>query len=279
MKNIRIKSIINVSWTLIEGGQTKDLSPYTVSLFIITGVGRTRAEGVKVSSSNVVTWKFLPEDQTFKGLYSLQLNLTDTDGNTVYSFTKRDLFRLSDTMYDYYGTIPIDIVSTNDEGVIPTPEYAGLIQKVYTEEDFGGEFAADSNSDTFNAHAINRLHERVSDVERIVAKGSVITGTTADWDASVGYIPDLGVIVVYTDHQTKDVNGETVYVPGIKIGDGLAYVQDLPFVDDVLSAALAAHIADGTLHTSQEEKLAWNRKLNVDDNSEVVNEALIFNRN
>lgn len=131
------------------------------------------------------------------------------------------------------------------------------------------------------------VSERISAVEQSVVTGSVEMRTTAEWDAATGYIPVAGKVIVYSDHDTKQVvreeNGENVIslipVPGIKIGDGLAYVQDLPFVDDVLSAALAAHIANGTLHTSQVEKLAWNNKLNVDDSSEVVNESLVFNRN
>ena len=39
------------------------------------------------------------------------------------------------------------------------------------------------------------------------------------------------------------------------------------------------HINNPNVHTSVTEKLFWNNKLNVDDTSEVVDAALVFNRN
>ena len=64
-----------------------------------------------------------------------------------------------------------------------------------------------------------------------------------------------------------------------KIGDGRAYVQDLPFVNDDLRDQLLNHINNPEIHVTMAEKLFWNNKINVNDASEVVNEALIFNRN
>lgn len=47
-----------------------------------------------------------------------------------------------------------------------------------------------------------------------------------------------------------------VDVPGIKIGSGNAYVQDLMFVGDVAidTQILEDHINDTTIHTNTEEK-------------------------
>ena len=62
--------------------------------------------------------------------------------------------------------------------------------------------------------------------------------TTQNWNAARGMVPLQGEIIIYTDYQSivREVDGEekTILVPGIKIGDGAAYVQDLPFVDDEL---------------------------------------------
>ena len=70
--------------------------------------------------------------------------------------------------------------------------------------------------------------------------------TTAHWNAAVGMIPLKGEVIIYEDHQriTQKVNGvnKTITIPGIKIGDGMAYVQDLPFVDDDLRSRLIDHI-------------------------------------
>lgn len=107
---------------------------------------------------------------------------------------------------------------------------------------------------------------------------SVKSGTTAYWAAS-GYIPTAGEIIVYTDKSSKIVDGETVYIPGIKVGSGNAYVSDLVFVGDDVADSLLAHINDNVRHITAAERSSWNNKLNVDDNFEVVNDTLVFNRN
>ena len=106
-------------------------------------------------------------------------------------------------------------------------------------------------------------------------------GDTAYWNAQLGYIPALGVIIIYSDYRviTDEESGETLEVPGIKVGTGNAYVQDLAFLGDAEAARLAAHIADSECHVNPGERTFWNRKLNVDDNSEVVDGVLILNRN
>lgn len=106
----------------------------------------------------------------------------------------------------------------------------------------------------------------------------ISSGTTAYWD-SVSYIPAAGELVIYTDYQSKEVDGQTVYIPGIKVGSGNGYVQDLAFISEAQSSALMDHINNTAVHTSASEKLFWNRKLNVNDSQEVVEETLIFNRN
>ena len=107
--------------------------------------------------------------------------------------------------------------------------------------------------------------------------------TTSNWNSATGFIPLSGEIIVYDDYKTitKEVNGENVTknVPGIKVGDGLAYVQDLPFVDEDLREQLMAHINDSDIHVTSALKTFWNNKLNIDDTNEVVNETLVFNRN
>lgn len=107
--------------------------------------------------------------------------------------------------------------------------------------------------------------------------------STQNWNDARGMIPLEGEVIVYNDYATvtKIVDNEekTIIIPAIKIGDGKAYVQDLPFVNDDLRDQLLNHINNPEIHVTMAEKLFWNNKLNVDDASEVVNEALIFNRN
>ncbi len=116
--------------------------------------------------------------------------------------------------------------------------------------------------------------------------------TKANWAAARGFIPLAGEVIVYNDYKVKTYTVEeygeqvekTVLIPNIKIGDGVTYVQDLPFVDTDLRDTLMAHINDTELHTTLQEKLFWNNKINVDDayeqmHDELVDETLILNRN
>lgn len=80
--------------------------------------------------------------------------------------------------------------------------------------------------------------------------------TKAHWDAQSSLIGQLNHIYIYTDYQTID--GESV--PGIKIGDGLAYLIDAPFVAGN-DAVLNEHIADSDVHVTAQERLFWNDKV------------------
>lgn len=105
-------------------------------------------------------------------------------------------------------------------------------------------------------------------------------GTTEYWNSRVGYVPEQGVIVVYSDYETDiDEYGNVVNYAGLKIGSGNGYVQDLRFVGEKEKDMLLDHISDMVRHITQEERELWNNKLNIDDNNEVSMETLIITRN
>lgn len=106
----------------------------------------------------------------------------------------------------------------------------------------------------------------------------ILYNTTNYWNRQIGYVPKAGEIIIYSDYKTEYINGRPVNIPGIKIGSGNGYIQDLAFVDEANAELLAAHIADGMVHVTPAEKLFWNNKLNVTDFHEVIGESLIFNR-
>ena len=101
----------------------------------------------------------------------------------------------------------------------------------------------------------------------------IIVDTTANWREKIRYIPNNGDILIYLDKTT--ING--VNIPGIKIGDGLAYGIDLPFIGDEIAYQLTQHIADTTVHITNVERNFWNNKINCDD--EIINETLVLHRN
>lgn len=107
--------------------------------------------------------------------------------------------------------------------------------------------------------------------------------TTANWNEALGFIPLEGELIIYNDYQTvqKEVGGEirNVVIPGLKIGDGMAYVQDLPFVGEDLRDVIMEHVNNPEIHVSMRDRLFWNNKLNVNDAAELVDGALILNRN
>lgn len=107
--------------------------------------------------------------------------------------------------------------------------------------------------------------------------------TTDNWNHAQGMIPLEGEVIVYNDYSqvTKVIDGvqKIVNIPAIKIGDGRAYVQDLPFVNEDLRIRIMEHIENPAIHVTAAEKLFWNNKINVNDLSEVVSHNLIFNRN
>lgn len=107
--------------------------------------------------------------------------------------------------------------------------------------------------------------------------------TTQHWNEARGFIPLEGELIIYSDYKTvqKEIDGrlKQVQIVGLKIGDGRAYVQDLPFVDEELRDRIMMHIDNPDVHVTLQEKLFWNNKLNVDDAAEMVDGALILNRN
>ena len=98
--------------------------------------------------------------------------------------------------------------------------------------------------------------------------------TTANWTTKTDFSPPADMLIVYTDMSTVTVDGVTRPVAGFKVGDGNAYVVDLPFVTDALQIALDDHISDNVRHITANERAFWSAKLNAD----VNNETLILNR-
>ena len=103
---------------------------------------------------------------------------------------------------------------------------------------------------------------------------SIEVATTSEWAARTNYIPNKGDILIYSDKATLS---DTTTVAGIKIGDGLAYGIDLPFIGDDIAESLMGHINNTTVHITAAERTKWNGKLNCND--EITNETLVLTRN
>lgn len=98
--------------------------------------------------------------------------------------------------------------------------------------------------------------------------------TTAEWNARPNYVPRNNEVCIYDDYRIiTDIDGNQDLVKGVKIGDGNAYLIDLPFITDGIDNSLSDHINNTSVHTNSMEKTVWNSKLNCDG---VIDETLIF---
>ena len=96
----------------------------------------------------------------------------------------------------------------------------------------------------------------------------VFFDTVEGWASKPSLIAKENAIYVYTDYQ-HDSEGNNV--PGFKVGDGLGYLVDAPFVD----AVMQEHIMNNVIHVTAEEKEFWNNKVRVYIDSENL-ENLVF---
>ena len=83
------------------------------------------------------------------------------------------------------------------------------------------------------------------------------TGTCNDWEVATiksNFTPLLGEICVYTDKTPVFKEGSEeidYYIPGIKIGDGVKNINDLPFAEEeaisknTISEITGMNIIDG----------------------------------
>ena len=94
----------------------------------------------------------------------------------------------------------------------------------------------------------------------------ILYATTATWNSKPTLVSERGYMYVYSDWKQ---NEQQQNIAGFKFGDGLAYVIDLPFVDD----QLWTHINNNVIHVTQQEREFWNNKVSIRD---VQNENLIF---
>ena len=98
-------------------------------------------------------------------------------------------------------------------------------------------------------------------------------GTTEYWSNRRDYIPPEGMLVVYTDHGQTETGED---IPAFKISTGNAYLIDMPFIGFDIIEALEEHVANTTVHITQEERERWNNKLNY---IEPTSDLLILTRN
>lgn len=63
------------------------------------------------------------------------------------------------------------------------------------------------------------------------------TDLTENWEkANDSFIPKRGEVCIYLDRiktDELDENGESIFIPGIKVGDGSSYINELEFIGEI----------------------------------------------
>lgn len=132
-----------------------------------------------------------------------------------------------------------------------TISYQELIAAI-GQQSIGGavsQSGVDGNaSDHANLSAQATVVQRVTGALSMPSSGrkEVISATTEEWNSKPNYISVKDIIYVYTDHNV--ISGESI--PGIKVGDGVTYLIDLPFVT-------------GGCEVTQEQIDFWNNKVAI----------------
>lgn len=82
----------------------------------------------------------------------------------------------------------------------------------------------------------------------------VLYNTTAFWNDHPQTIAKEGYIYIYSDWKQ---DGQGKNIAGIKVGDGKAYLIDMPFTDEVWED----HVNDTVRHITEQEREFWNNKV------------------
>lgn len=101
--------------------------------------------------------------------------------------------------------------------------------------------------------------------------------TVEEWNNDKDLISQKGTLYIYTNYKViKDQEDNEIFLPGIKLGDGKAYLIDLPFLNtDTFNEQILDHINNKVIHVSLEDRMFWNNKLNL---VQPESQTLVLNR-
>ncbi len=129
----------------------------------------------------------------------------------------------------------------------------------------------------------NQLENKPS-IEGIILEGniqlpeigirSIQYHTEAEWNAQPTLLTVEGALYIYSDH-TKIIDPDTrevTVIPAIKIGDGVSYLSQIPFLGgssshetekkvEILTRNVEEHVTNETIHVSDEDRNDWDSKV------------------
>lgn len=100
---------------------------------------------------------------------------------------------------------------------------------------------------------------------KIKEQNLLFSDTKEGWNSQPSLISKKGALYIYTNY-TQDDEGNDI--PAFKVGDGMAYLIDIPFTEE----KFWEHIGNMEIHITQEEREFWNNKVrNYIDSSDPEN--------
>lgn len=84
----------------------------------------------------------------------------------------------------------------------------------------------------------------------------VYSKTKEEWNSQRDLISEKDTFYVYTNYKTEDGKD----IPGLKIGDGNAFLIDMPFAasGEQDLTQVFEHIRNAAIHVSAEDRNSWN---------------------
>ena len=137
-----------------------------------------------------------------------------------------------------------------------------LVQRLSVSFNVINNLDVDFNSDT-------PVNADFGDVYVVGGDCRVLYASTATWNSQPQLLSDKGYIYIYSDYR-QDEHGNNI--PSMKVGDGTAYLIDMPFTDELIYE----HIEDQIRHITQAEREFWNNKVRCYISEEQGSEEVIF---
>lgn len=158
--------------------------------------------------------------------YSMKISYADDDG--IIEVCLGDTVGVSFPDYDVNAKarvtkVVFDCLLEQNESVEIGVVSVGIAESVaYTSDKVSSVSSGSSSNFSGQTSAIQTI---------VNNEAHIYYSNTAGWDGQPSLIAERGAIYVYSDHRTAVIDGNTVTIPGMKIGDGSTYLIDLPFTD------------------------------------------------
>lgn len=155
---------------------------------------------------------------------------------------------------DIIQKLSVDFNIVNDLSVDFTLAPQQVSVQTNSDASVDAQFNSDEQVNAQFASNIKPLDAQFGTIYVVSGDCKVLYATTATWNSQPQLVSARGYIYIYSDYRQ---NGQGQNIAAMKVGDGSAYLIDMPFTDDLLYA----HLANDIRHITQEEREFWNNKV------------------